>query len=77
MQRFLEVVATLIGRCPAGTASKSLAYEGESYSITALNEAYKAAQQAYRSNVDAACSDNLSLHTATTTTQDCSPRIRW
>uniref|UniRef100_H3GW81 GPI inositol-deacylase n=1 Tax=Phytophthora ramorum TaxID=164328 RepID=H3GW81_PHYRM len=58
---FLEAIATLIGRCPATTASKSLAYEGESYSTTSLDNAYEAAQEAYRSNVDAAvCSDNYS-----------------
>ncbi|KAG7386697.1 hypothetical protein PHYPSEUDO_015377 [Phytophthora pseudosyringae] len=57
----LEAIATLVGRCPATTASKSLAYEGDSYSTSSLDEAYEAAQEAYRSNVNAAvCSDNYS-----------------
>ncbi|GMF29925.1 unnamed protein product [Phytophthora lilii] len=57
----LGAIATLIGRCPATTASKSFAYEGESYSTVSLDKAYEAAQEAYRSNVDAAIrSDNYS-----------------
>ncbi|KAG7394150.1 hypothetical protein PHYBOEH_005605 [Phytophthora boehmeriae] len=55
----LQAVANLLGRCPATTASKSLAYEGESYSTSALNTAYEEAKKAYRTHVTAAvCSDN-------------------
>ncbi|KAG7386694.1 hypothetical protein PHYPSEUDO_015374 [Phytophthora pseudosyringae] len=58
---FLEAVANLIGQCPANNAVLSLSYEDESYSTSALNTAYAAAQSAFRSNVDAAmCSDNYS-----------------
>jgi len=58
---FLEAVANLIGQCPASNAVVALSYEDESYSTSALNTAYAAAQSAFRSNVDAAmCSDNYS-----------------
>ncbi|KAF4320652.1 hypothetical protein G195_006126 [Phytophthora kernoviae 00238/432] len=57
----LQAVANLLGRCPATTASKSLAYEGGSFSSSALNTAYEKAKKAYRSYVTAAvCSDNYS-----------------
>ncbi|EGZ17783.1 hypothetical protein PHYSODRAFT_346237 [Phytophthora sojae] len=58
---FLEAIANLIGECPASTAVVGLSYEDETYSTSALNTAYVAAQSAFRSNVDAAiCSDNYS-----------------
>ncbi|KAG6602769.1 uncharacterized protein IUM83_06930 [Phytophthora cinnamomi] len=58
---FLQAVANLIGECPASNAVVALSYEDASYSTTALNTAYAAAQSAFRSNVDAAiCSDNYS-----------------
>uniref|UniRef100_H3GW79 GPI inositol-deacylase n=2 Tax=Phytophthora ramorum TaxID=164328 RepID=H3GW79_PHYRM len=58
---FLQAVANLIGQCPASNAVVALSYEDESYSTSALNTAYAAAQSSFRSNVDAAmCSDNYS-----------------
>ncbi|RLN90597.1 hypothetical protein BBJ28_00007970 [Nothophytophthora sp. Chile5] len=58
---FLEVVANLIGQCPANSAIRSLAYENESYSSSELNAAYEAAQTAYRTYVTAAmCSNDYS-----------------
>ncbi|KAG1691021.1 hypothetical protein DVH05_027304 [Phytophthora capsici] len=43
-----------IGQCPASTARKLISYQGEKYSNDERNAAYKAAQEAYRSNVTAA-----------------------
>ncbi|OWZ09557.1 hypothetical protein PHMEG_00017722 [Phytophthora megakarya] len=43
-----------IGQCPPTAARKSISYEGGKYSNKDLNAAYKAAQEAYRTNVDAA-----------------------
>ncbi|RLN96581.1 hypothetical protein BBJ28_00000154 [Nothophytophthora sp. Chile5] len=58
---FLQAVANLIGQCPANNAVVSLSYEDESYSTSALNAAYTAAQATFRSYVTAAmCSDNYS-----------------
>ncbi|KAE9090196.1 hypothetical protein PF010_g18681 [Phytophthora fragariae] len=58
---FLQAVANLIGECPASNAVVALSYEDASYSTSALNTAYSAAQSAFRSNVDAAiCSDSYS-----------------
>ncbi|KAG1687635.1 hypothetical protein DVH05_004665 [Phytophthora capsici] len=48
-----EKIGNITGRCPPNTGLKSLAYEGGSYSSEALNAAYKAAQEVYRTNVSA------------------------
>ncbi|KAK1929111.1 hypothetical protein P3T76_015404 [Phytophthora citrophthora] len=48
-----EKIGNITGRCPPNTGLKSLAYEGGSYSSGALNAAYKAAQEVYRTSVSA------------------------
>lgn len=63
---FVSAVANLIGRCPANTATVSLAYKGESYSTSTLNAAYVAAQTAFQTYVSAAmCSNSYSGLTST------------
>ncbi|KAE8974497.1 hypothetical protein PR002_g25897 [Phytophthora rubi] len=56
------IVNTLVrmhNECPVGRAVRSLAYENGEYSSKGLKAAYRAAQQAYRTNVSAAmCSEN-------------------
>ncbi|KAL3658135.1 hypothetical protein V7S43_016978 [Phytophthora oleae] len=47
MERFVETT----GFCPADDGIRSLAYEHGSYSTAKLDEAYEAAQKAYRDNV--------------------------
>ncbi|OWZ02841.1 hypothetical protein PHMEG_00025530 [Phytophthora megakarya] len=48
-----EKIGNITGRCPPNTGLKSLAYEGGSYSSQDLNDAYKAAQEVYRTKVSA------------------------
>ncbi|KAG7387360.1 hypothetical protein PHYPSEUDO_014384 [Phytophthora pseudosyringae] len=57
----LEKFGEITGKCPPKGSIKSLAYEGESYSSTKLDAAYKAAQKAYQENVYALmCGDSYS-----------------
>ncbi|RLN90598.1 hypothetical protein BBJ28_00007971 [Nothophytophthora sp. Chile5] len=57
----LQTVVDLVGQCPANAAIKSLAYQNETYSSSALNAAFSAAQEAYREHVAAAvCSSGYS-----------------
>ncbi|ETI37395.1 hypothetical protein F443_16605 [Phytophthora nicotianae P1569] len=44
----------LLGQCPITIAKQSIYYQNGKYSTPELNAAYTAAQEAYRSNVDAA-----------------------
>ncbi|GMF34389.1 unnamed protein product [Phytophthora fragariaefolia] len=56
-----EKIAELKKQCPAGTATKSVVYEHGAYSSMHLKAAYKAAQDAYRTNVSALmCSEGFS-----------------
>ncbi|KAG1687624.1 hypothetical protein DVH05_004745 [Phytophthora capsici] len=48
---FWEEVGDITGRCPPNTGLKSLAYENGNFSTPRLNNAYAAAQKAYRENV--------------------------
>uniref|UniRef100_A0AAV1UT15 Uncharacterized protein n=1 Tax=Peronospora matthiolae TaxID=2874970 RepID=A0AAV1UT15_9STRA len=49
----------LLGQCPLMPSRGTTVYQGEKYSTPAINEAYAAAQKAYRDNVAAAiCSDS-------------------
>ncbi|GMF34436.1 unnamed protein product [Phytophthora lilii] len=58
---FMENYVETTGYCPADEGIKSLAYQRESYSTPELDEAYQAAQKAYRDNVDALmCSNSYS-----------------
>ncbi|ETL49061.1 hypothetical protein L916_01390 [Phytophthora nicotianae] len=55
----LETVAEVTGKCPPTTGLKSLPYQGGPHSSTELDEAYEAAQAAYRANVYAVmCGEN-------------------
>ncbi|KAG7376226.1 hypothetical protein PHYBOEH_001662 [Phytophthora boehmeriae] len=57
----MEIVGDITGRCPATVALKSLAYENGNYSFPALNKAYKAAQEVYRTSISGAiCSNGYS-----------------
>uniref|UniRef100_A0AAV1UF76 Uncharacterized protein n=1 Tax=Peronospora matthiolae TaxID=2874970 RepID=A0AAV1UF76_9STRA len=62
MQAFNRVL-TLIGSCPTGKATKSIAYMGGKYSSLELNKAFVAAQEVYRDHVSAVmCSiDNIGI----------------
>ncbi|GLD99172.1 hypothetical protein PINS_up007890 [Pythium insidiosum] len=51
-------VASLFGKCPADTATKLLAYEGEKYVSSALKAEYDAAQEVYTRQVGAAMCSN-------------------
>ncbi|CAI5727115.1 unnamed protein product [Hyaloperonospora brassicae] len=54
-----ENLFDLIGHCPMVPSRKSTIYQGEKYSTPVVNNAYVAAQKAYRDNVAAAmCSDS-------------------
>ncbi|KAL8003879.1 putative alpha/Beta hydrolase [Plasmopara halstedii] len=58
---FIQAVVNLIGQCPVNNSTLGLAYQDERFCTSALNEAFAAAQDAFRSNVHAAiCSDNYS-----------------
>ncbi|KAF4320651.1 hypothetical protein G195_006127 [Phytophthora kernoviae 00238/432] len=46
-------ILSLLGKCPVKDGMKSLAYQGGKYSTMDLNNAFLAAQVAYRDNVDA------------------------
>ncbi|GMF34438.1 unnamed protein product [Phytophthora lilii] len=50
----VERLANVTGRCPVSAAIRSLAYEYEKFSSSKLNKAYKAAQTAYQTHVQAA-----------------------
>ncbi|KAG7387367.1 hypothetical protein PHYPSEUDO_014391 [Phytophthora pseudosyringae] len=57
----VEAMVENSGRCPPTTALKSMPFQGESYSTPALNAAFTAAQEAFRSNVSALmCSSSFS-----------------
>lgn len=57
----INAVANLIGKCPADIATKSLAYQGQSYASSTLNSEYVAAQAAFSKSVTAAmCSNSYS-----------------
>ncbi|KAJ0412553.1 hypothetical protein ATCC90586_006920 [Pythium insidiosum] len=58
---FVGAVANIFGQCPANTATKALAYEGEKYVSAALKAQYDAAQTVYTSRVGAVmCSNDYS-----------------
>ncbi|TMW62530.1 hypothetical protein Poli38472_005148 [Pythium oligandrum] len=54
----LAGIASLFGGCPANTATKSLAYEGEAYCPADLKTKYDAAQASYTSKVSAVMCSN-------------------
>ncbi|RLN63337.1 hypothetical protein BBJ29_002719 [Phytophthora kernoviae] len=54
-------ILSLLGKCPVKDGMKSLAYQGGKYSTMALNNAFLAAQVAYRDNVDAIMCSNDDL----------------
>ncbi|KAG2761553.1 hypothetical protein PC129_g15700 [Phytophthora cactorum] len=49
----LEDIVENSGRCPPTTALKSMPYQGERHSTPEIDEAFAAAQEAFRSNVSA------------------------
>ncbi|GAB9476802.1 hypothetical protein Gpo141_00013859 [Globisporangium polare] len=52
------LIAGIVGKCPADTATKALAYEGEAYCPATLKAQYDAAQVSFKQSVTAAmCSD--------------------
>ncbi|GMF13356.1 unnamed protein product [Phytophthora lilii] len=57
----MEAIGNVTGQCPVLGVTLSLAYEGETHSSAELNDAYKAAQEVYRTRVHAAmCSKSYS-----------------
>lgn len=52
------IIAGIVGKCPADTATKALSYEGEAYCPATLKAQYDAAQVSFKQSVTAAmCSD--------------------
>lgn len=52
------LIAGIVGKCPADTATKALAYEGDAYCPATLKAQYDAAQVSFKQSVTAAiCSD--------------------
>ena len=56
--RFMKVVGNLLSQCSMLNATKSLVYQGGGLADEAMNDAYEAAQEAYRDNVFAAMCSN-------------------
>ncbi|CEG46848.1 RxLR-like protein [Plasmopara halstedii] len=50
----MEMIAKKTGKCPVSASIRSLVYEGSDYASAELNQAYKAAQEVYRTYVYAA-----------------------
>ncbi|EEY70539.1 uncharacterized protein PITG_05970 [Phytophthora infestans T30-4] len=52
--KFVAGLMEILGQCPITVAKQSIYYQNGKYSTPALNAAYSAAQEAYRTNVSAA-----------------------